>query len=367
MAADTRAHAPDYILFGTTVFLLVLGLFIMASASPVVSNSRFGEEYRLLLRQFAGVGVGVCAFLAVWNIRYTTWKIYAPILLIVSMVLMALVFVPSIGLELKGAKRWINLGIVSIQPSEIFKITFILYLAAWLEAKRKHIASVYAGLIPFALMLGVVGSLFILQPDIGTLGVLALTSLLVFFIGGGRLSHIGVLIALGIAALAVIIIVQPYRKDRLTVFLNPDADTQGIGYQLNQALIAIGSGGIFGRGFGMSRQKFNYLPEPAGDSIFAIYGEEFGFVGSIVLVTAFLVLFWRGMRISARAPDTFGKLFAAGLTLLIIVQAFTNIAAISGVLPLTGLPLTFISFGSTALVVHLASMGILMNISRYTI
>lgn len=367
MAEHTRAHAPDYILFGTTIFLLVLGLFVMASVSPVISKSRFGEEYHLLLRQFVGMGVGSAFFFISWNIRYTIWKTYAPVLLVLSLGLMVLVFVPSIGLELKGAKRWVNLKIVSIQPSEIFKVTFIMYLAAWLEAKRRSIASVYTGLIPFALMLGTAGILFILQPDVGTLGVLVLTSLLVFFIGGGRLSHISMLIGLGMIALAVIIVIQPYRKDRLAVFLHPEADTQGIGYQLNQALIAIGSGGIFGRGFGMSRQKFNYLPEATGDSIFAIYGEEFGFIGSMVLIAAFLVLFWRGMHISARAPDTFGKLLASGITLLIVLQAFTNIAAISGVLPLTGLPLTFISFGSTALVVHLASMGILMNISRYTI
>lgn len=367
MAGDTRAHAPDYILFGVTIFLLVLGLFVMASASLVISSTRFGSEYHLLLRQFVGVGVGALLFYATWRIRYTVWKSCAPLLLILSLVLMVMVFLPATGLEFKGAKRWVDFKIISIQPSEIFKLTFVMYLAAWLEAKRRAVAHVYAGLLPFALMLGIVSALFVLQPDIGTLGVLVLTSLLLFFIGGGRVSHIALLITLGIIALAIVVAMQPYRKDRLMVFLHPDEDTQGIGYQLNQSLIAIGSGGAIGRGFGMSRQKFNYLPEPAGDSIFAIYGEEFGFAGSMVLITAFLILFWRGMRISSRAPDGFGKLLAAGITLLIIVQAFINIAAISGVLPLTGLPLTFISFGSTALVIHLASMGILMNISRYTV
>ena len=177
--------------------------------------------------------------------------------------------------------------------------------------------------------------------------------------------QIGLLFVLGVATLGILIYLQPYRIDRLAVFLDPNTDPQGIGYQLNQGLIALGSGGFFGRGFGMSRQKFNYVPEAAGDSIFAIFGEEFGFIGSMGLMGLFVVFFWRGMRIALRAPDSFGRILAAGITLLVVVQAFTNIAAISGLVPLTGIPLAFISYGSSALIMNLVAVGILLNISKY--
>ncbi len=313
MAGRRRAHAPDYILLAATGFFMVLGLLTIASASLVLSSTRFGEAYYFLSRQAVGVGVGIAALIAGWHIRYTLWRTMAAPLLVASLALMALVFMPSLGLELKGARRWVDIGVLSLQPGEIVKLSFIIYLAAWLEAKRKKVGTLMSGLLPFFVMLGIVSIFFILQPDIGTLGVLAAVSLLIFFIGGGRLAQIGLLLLVGFLALGMLTYAQPYRKDRLTVFLNPQTDTQGIGYQLNQALIAIGSGGFIGRGFGMSRQKFNYLPEVAGDSIFAVFGEEFGFLGSMVLVAAFLIFFWRGIRISARAPDMFGKLLAAGI------------------------------------------------------
>ncbi|PJE64141.1 MAG: putative lipid II flippase FtsW [Candidatus Ryanbacteria bacterium CG10_big_fil_rev_8_21_14_0_10_43_42] len=364
--SSTHQHQPDYILLGTTVLFVIVGLFIIASASPILGSSRFGEEYYYLSNQAIGAGIGVVALILGSKIRYQYWKKLAPVLLIGALFMMILVFIPNIGLELKGASRWIKVGPITIQPAEITKLAFIIYLAAWIETKKKDIASFSMGFLPFLVMLGIVSVFFVLQPDIGTLGILVITSILLFFIGGGRMSQIALLLLLGVAVLGLIIYFQPYRRDRLAVFLHPKEDTQGIGYQLHQGLIAIGSGGIFGRGFGMSRQKFNYVPEPAGDSIFAIFGEEFGFIGSVILTAMFLIFFWRGMRISARAPDGFSHTLAAGITLLIIVQAFTNIGAITGLLPLTGLPLTFISFGSSALIMNLASVGILMNISKYT-
>lgn len=349
-----------------TGILVLVGLFMVASASPGIGANRFGEAYFFLKNQLIGVAVGSIAFLLGWRIKYTFWKKTAPFVLIASLLLMALVFVPGIGVELKGAARWIHFGSFSIQPAEITKLAFIVYLVAWLEAKQKEIRSFATGFFPFLVMLGIVSVFFILQPDIGTLGVLAITATLLFFVGGGRFAQISVLFLIGVASLAVLVATQPYRLDRITVFLKPDVDIQGIGYQLNQSLIAIGSGGIFGKGFGMSRQKFNYLPEPTGDSIFAVFGEEFGFMGSVALIGMFLLFAWRGIRIAHYAPDIFGAHLAVGITLLIVVQAFINIAAISGLVPLTGLPLSFISYGSSALVVNLAEVGILMNISKYT-
>lgn len=365
MSGGSSGHKPDYTLLITTGLILLLGLFTMASASLVLANDRFGEAYYFLNRQFVGLCIGIAALLIGWKIKYAFWKKIAPFALVLSIILMILVFVPGIGLELKGAHRWIDFKYATFQPAEFLKLAFVLYLAAWMEAKRKNISSFKFGLLPFICMIGVVALLFILQPDIGTLGVLAITALFLFFLGGGRLTQIGLLLLLGIALLGIVIYMQPYRIDRLTVFLDPEVDPLGIGYQLNQGLIALGSGGFFGRGFGMSRQKFNYVPEAAGDSIFAIFGEEFGFLGSTALVSLFLLFFWRGMRIAARAPDGFGRTLAAGLTLLIVIQALTNIAAISGLVPLTGIPLTFISYGSSALIMSLAEVGILMNISKY--
>lgn len=338
---------------------------MIASASPVIGEARFGEIYFFLKNQLVGVGVGIVAFLVGWRIKYTFWKKIAPLIFIASLILMALVWMPHIGLELKGAARWIELGPITIQPSEIMKLAFIMYMAAWLEAKQKEVKNFSTGFLPFFVMISLVSLFFILQPDIGTLGVLVITATLLFFAGGGKLAQIGILCLIGIVGFAIIVAIQPYRLDRITVFLKPSEDIQGIGYQLNQSLIAIGSGGFWGKGFGMSQQKFYYLPEPTGDSIFAVFGEEFGFMGSIILVLLFLVFSWRGIRI-ANKSDSFGGYLAIGITLLIVIQAFINMAAISGLVPLTGLPLSFISYGSSALVVNLAAVGILMNISKYT-
>ncbi len=361
-----RVHSSDFTLFVVTCILLVVGIFMIASASPIIGAARFGEVYFFLKNQLVGAGVGIAAFLAGWRIPYAFWKKTAPLMLVASLFLMALVFVPGIGLELKGAARWIEFGPVTIQPSEITKLAFIIYIAAWLEAKQKEVKKFSTGFLPFLIMLGVVSLFFILQPDIGTLGVLAITATLLFFAGGGKLAQIGVLCLIGIIGFGIIVFLQPYRLDRIMVFLRPMEDIQGIGYQLNQSLIAIGSGGFWGKGFGMSQQKFYYLPEPTGDSIFAVFGEEFGFIGNTILIMLFLVFSWRGIRIANRAHDFFGSYLAVGITLLIVIQAFINMAAISGLVPLTGLPLSFISYGSSALVMNLAAVGILMNISKYT-
>ena len=361
-----RAHSPDYTLMIITGILALVGIFMVASASPVIGETRFGEAYFFLKNQITGMLIGIAAFFICWHIKYTYWKRLAPLILIASLVLMALVFVPGIGIELKGAARWIQVGPFTIQPAEITKLAFIVYVAAWLEAKQKYVRNFSTGFIPFLILLSAVSLFFILQPDIGTLGVLAITAILLFFAGGGKLAQITILCLIGIVSLGFIVFLQPYRLDRITVFLQPDHDTQGIGYQLNQSLIAIGSGGFWGKGFGMSQQKFQYLPEPIGDSIFAVFGEEFGFIGNIGLILLFLLFSWRGIRIANHAPDVFASYLATGITLLIVIQAFTNMAAIIGLVPLTGLPLTFISYGSSALIAHLAAVGILMNVSKYT-
>lgn len=359
-------NTVDKPLFYTTLILLVGGLLILASSSMVLSQKNAGTIGYYALRQllFGGAG-GIILLIFTANIPYYFWKKISIPFLIFSLILLALIFIPELSRSFGGAKRWLQFGPISFQPSELLKLSFIMYLASWLDARREAVASVSYGLIPFALMLAIIGMFLVMQPDIGTLGVIVATAGILYFLGGGRISQIMTLSLFGLSIFYFLIQIAPYRLARILVFLNPGTDPQGTGYQITQALIAIGSGGFNGLGFGKSLQKYNYLPEPMGDSIFAIFSEELGFIGVILLVTLFAFLFWRGLAIAKNAPDNFGKLLAAGISISIMVQAFINMAAISGLLPLTGIPLPFISYGSTSLIMTLMSIGILLNISKH--
>ncbi len=355
----------DRVLFGVVGFLVIFGLLILASASMGYSIQKFGNPYRSIVHQLVfGVGVGVFLFWTGLKIPISWYKRWAPHLLVISIALLLLVFVPKIGFSIGGARRWIHVGPFSFQPSELLKLTVVVYLAAWMHSRQKEISSFTLGFIPFLLITGIVSIFLYREPDIGTLGVIALTSLGIFLLGGGRASQAAVAVLLGIVILAIIIAAEPYRRDRFFVFLNPDTEIQGRGYQMYQARIAIGSGGLFGRGLGLSRQKYSYLPEPMGDAIFAVYAEEFGFIGIAVLLSAFFFLFIRGMLVAARTHDSFARLFAAGIAFLVISQVIINVGALSGVIPLTGIPLPFVSYGGTALAFLLFEMGILLNISK---
>lgn len=247
----------------------------------------------------------------------------------------------------------------------MLKLSLILYLAAWLESRGERIKDFFEGLAPFVMIISLISFLLIKQPDMGTLGVIILIAISMFFVSGSKISHILAMGAAGLGLLFVLIKTESYRMSRFLVFLHPEFDPQGVGYQINQALLAIGSGGLFGVGLGHSIQKFNYLPEPVGDSIFAIIGEELGFVGAIVLIIFFVILAMRGLKIAKNAPDTFSRLVAAGIVSWIFFQAFINIAAISGVVPLTGIPLPFISYGGTSIIFLMIGAGILLNISKH--
>ena len=301
------------------------------------------------------------------KVDYHFWKKMAVPFFFVSMVFLVLVFVPGIGSKVYGASRWIQLGPFSFQPSEMAKLAIILYLAAWLESRgAQRIKDLFEGVIPFLAIMGLVGFLIIKQPDTGTLGVIVLTSIAIFFISGAQLKHLATLGGIGFCTLWLLVKLEPYRFDRIVSFQNPASDPQGIGYQIMQALIGVGSGGIFGVGLGNSRQKFNYLPEPVGDSIFAVIGEELGLIGSVILIILFVVLALRGLKIAKNAPDGFGKLVATGITMWIIFQAFINISANVGLVPFTGIPLPLISYGGTSMIFIMAAVGILLNISKQT-
>jgi len=361
------SNAPDKIFLGTVIVLVLAGLFILASASMGLLARGVPDFFRTISHQILlGIILGLLLLFIASRINYKLWKKYALPFFIFTFFLTLLVFAPKIGTSIGGAKRWLNLGSFSFQPSELLKFGFLVYLSSWIVSRKSEIKSFKFGFLPFLMIIAFVGLLLILEPDIGTLGVIALVSLILFFLGGGRIAQIALLIILGLGLLALLAFLEPYRMNRILTFFNPGNDPTGISYQLRQSLIAIGSGGIFGRGFGMSVQKFNYLPEPIGDSIFAVFGEEFGFAGSALLIGLFLFFLYRGFKISLNAADDFGRLLGAGIVTLIVVEAFLNIAAMVGVVPLTGIPLIFVSKGGSALAVTLAEIGVLLNISRYS-
>lgn len=357
----------DTIFLVSIVALIFFGIFVLTSASLNISSLKFGQPYYYISHQMLlGIIPGAFFFLFASKFHYKRWKNFSLPLMIGAVILMILVFVPFFGFYHGGARRWISFLGFSFQPSEFLKFAFIVYLAAWLESRSKEISSFKFGLLPFSIMSGFAASFLILQPDIGTLLVLLLTVFSLFFISGGKLKQIALLVFLIIALLPVLIYYKPYLYSRITVFLNPSHDITGIGYQLNQALTAIGSGGILGKGFGLSFHKLGLLPEVLGDSIFAVLAEELGFVGGIIAISLFLFVFFRGIYIVKRAPDVFGYLLGGGIILLITYQVLINLAAITGLMPLTGIPLSFISYGGSALAMMMGEVGILLNISKYT-
>jgi cell division protein FtsW len=253
---------------------------------------------------------------------------------------------------------------MSVQPSELLKLAFVIYLAAWFSNSKNKAESLSRGFAPFAILTAVVGALLLKQPDTDTFLICVFAGLAIYLSAGGRWSHIFIIGAIGVAGLAVVAYERPYVMSRITTFLHPSDNSLGSGYQIQQSLIAIGSGGIFGRGFGQSVQKFNYLPEPIGDSIFAVAGEEFGFLGTVGLVFLFVFFAFRGLKIAAKTTDNFGRLLVVGIVIMIVSQAFVNMGAMVGVLPLSGITLPFVSHGGTALFATLAESGIILNISR---
>lgn len=359
---------PDYVLASVAGILIILGLIILTSVSTVISQEKFGYPNFYLMRHIL---YGILPGLILGYLAYRTplefWKKQAPILLLISLFLMILVFFPKIGINSGGASRWINLGITSFQPSELLKIAFILYLAAWLPSLReKTKKNLSKTLLAFLIVIGIIGSLLVLQPNVSTLGIIIICGILMYFLMGMPVRHALGIIASITAIFAILIKIAPYRMERILVFLNPNLDPMDKSYQLKQALIAIGSGGIFGKGLGMSIQKFGFLPEPMADSIFAIFSEETGLAGGLIIVSLFLIFAWRGLKIVKKSTNSFQRLACAGITFWITIQAFVNIGSTVGILPLTGIPLPFISYGGSAITAELVGVGILLNISKHS-
>lgn len=349
-----------------TVVLVIIGFFIFTSASlGLLARSGATLSSVALNQLLFGVIGGSLALFAMSTIHYRNLRQYAFYIFFGTILLTLLVFVPHIGFEHGGATRWIKIGSFTLQPAELLKIGFVIYMATWLSGMHHKIKTFTYGTLPFLAFLGVTGVLLLLQPDTDTFLIMASAALAMFITAGGRFRDVLVMGIGGILLVAVLAFSRPYIMDRITTFIDPASDPQGAGYQIKQSLIAIGSGGVLGRGYGQSIQKFEYLPEPIGDSVFAVYAEEFGFIGSIVLILLFTFFALRGYRIAVNAHDPFGMLLVIGLITLIIAQTFLNMAAMLALAPLSGLPLPFISHGGTALFVTLASVGIILSVSRY--
>lgn len=360
-----KIKPPDYFLFSLVIAICVFGLIMLTSAGSVIGFQKFDDSYFFVKRQLVSCIVGLAAMFFMMNVDYRLLRKYSVPLLAISLLLLVLVLIPGVGSSYLGGSRWIVIGGFVFQPSELVKLTFIIYLASWLVSQKERGAtSAKQSLIPFITLVGLVAGLIILQPDMGTMSVIAVIAGMMYFVSGANVKHILGLFAGGIGFFFLLILVEPYRAGRLSIFLNPGSDVRGLGYHIQQALIAIGSGGIFGVGFGKSRQKFNYLPESATDSIYAVIAEELGLVFALFIIAAFVMLFLRGMKIARNAQDMFGKLLVTGIICWFTLQALMNIGALSSLIPLTGIPLPFVSYGGSSLILCLAAVGVVLNVSR---
>lgn len=353
-------------MLASTLLLLAIGVVMVYSASAVTAFHDYGDPYYYLKRQLIFAVLGIIGMFTLMNVDYWVWKKAAKILLIACFVLLVIVLIPGIGVVRGGARSWLGIGSLGIQPSEFMKLAMILFIAKMLSEDSGRIRSFLRGLLPPLGLAGLAFGLIMLQPDLGTGAVLLGASLMVIYAAGARLVHLGALALVGVAGFVGLILAAPYRLQRITAFLDPWADPLGAGYQSIQSLYAIGPGQLVGLGLGMSRQKYNYLPEPQTDFIFSIVAEELGFIGGCTVLLLFLLLVWRGMRTAITAPDSFGSLLAVGIVGVITVQVVINIGVVIGLLPVTGITLPLISAGGSSLTLILSAIGILLNISRYS-
>lgn len=355
----------DKIFVLSVALLTFLGFIIFTSASLGLL-ARDGVDFdTVTIKQLIGLFFGCIAFFIMSKTNYKLLKKYSFYIFIGAIFLNLLLFIPGLAVSHGGASRWMNLGFVTIQPSEFLKIAFIIYFSAWLSGVKEKVFNIKYGIIPYFVILGILGLILLGQSDTDTLVVIAGTGIIMLFVAGARVKDIIILCLVLVTLLGVVVAVRPYARQRVMTFFNQSSNPQGSGYQIQQSLIAIGSGGFYGRGFGQSIQKFNYLPEPIGDSIFAVQAEEFGFIGSFGLIILFLFFLFKSIKISIRIEDDFGRLTVLGIAILIIIESFMNISSMLGIIPLSGMPLLFVSHGGTALVITLGAVGIIANISKY--
>lgn len=356
----------DRVFLMLVITLALAGLAIFSSATlGLLARESSSVSQDILLQTGLGFGFGFFAFFIARIIPLARVKLFAPYLYVASLIFTLMVFIPSIGFSAGGATRWIDLGFTTVQPAEFLKIGFVLMLAWWLAPRARQLGNMKKGLLPFIALLSVPSAILLAQPNTSTTLLLLATGTVMYFVAGAPWRDFGILAIGVVLALVVIISVRPYVLERVKTFIDPSANSLGSGYQIQQALIAIGSGGVLGRGFGQSVEKFNYLPEPDGDSVFAVFAEETGFIGALILLGLFVALSARGIVIAGNSAELFGGLIAIGFSFLIIFQAFINIGAMLSIIPLTGLPLPFISHGGTALAATLLMCGFILNVAAH--
>lgn len=360
-----RPKLPDFVIFFAIIALLGLGVIMVYSSSAVSAYVNFDDSYYFLKRQLIWASLGVIAMLFTMNIDYHVWRKLAKPILFFTVFLLFLVLVPGLGKVVNGARRWLGFGSLYLQPSEIAKLSMVLFCATSLARNQDKITSFTKGIMPHLAILLLIFGLILKEPDLGTALAIGATVFILLFSAGAKVAHLASLTITGVLGIIAAILVEPYRLKRLIAFSDPWADPLNTGYHIIQSLYAIGSGGLFGVGLGRSREKFLYLPEPHTDFIFAILGEELGFIGTVTVIVLFFLFAWRGYKVAISAPDVYGSMLAAGLTTMVTIQALMNIAVVTASMPVTGIPLPFLSFGGSALIFTLAGVGILLNISRY--
>lgn len=358
----------DYNLLMIVTILLAIGIVMVFSASSVSAYFRMGDPYYFLKRQLLWGALGYVVMIFFMNYDYWKLKKFSNITLLITICLLVAVLIPGIGIEINEAKRWIGFGGLTIQPSEIAKIGIVLYMSTSLENGGKDkLNNFFKGLVPYLVLLGVIFILIVMEPNLSTAGIILIVGLVILYTAGAKISHIVFLVFSGVGLAASLIASNAYKhwQERIFGFLDPWSDVSDTTFQIVQSLYALGSGGLFGTGLGKSREKLLYLPEPQNDFIFSIIGEELGFIGASIIVVLFIALIIRGLRIAARSQDLFAVLMATGITSLIGIQALMNIAVVTSSMPVTGVPLPFISAGGSSMVFTMAGVGILLNISRY--
>lgn len=364
-------HRPDYSISLITFLLVGAGLIIIYSIGSIVKFNVTGgrvDQNTYFNTQLLSLAIGTIGWVIASKLKYDFWKKIALYLFIASIITMLLVMIPALSMEAKGATRWLKLGPVNFQPVEFFKLSLILVIATWAERYKDKITSIVYGFLPFLFIVGLASVLIILlQRDMGSAMIVMAICFSMYFIAGSSIWLFVTSVFAAIIAFITLIIVEPYRFARFTTFIKKTDDISGAGYHINQALIALGSGGILGRGMGKSLQAYGYLPESINDSVFAIIGEQFGLIGTLCITILFMLLIYRFIVICLSAPDMYARLVSVGITCWIGFQALINITAMLGVIPLTGVPLPLISYGGTSMVFSLVAIGIIQNISKYTI
>lgn len=364
---DKKRRQFDYLLLFAVLGLLAVGTVVVFSASATAALQITGTPYYFVERQLMWAVLGLVVMIVAARYDYWHYQKWALPLFGVSMVLLVAVLIPHIGISINGSRRWLGAGSLQVQPSELAKIGMIFLFARLFTLNQDRLKSFWHGIVPHLAIAVVIFVLVLAEPDLGTTVAIAGTFFVMLFVAGARKRHLGALFASALPALGIVIAIEPYRLQRIVAFTNPWKHAQGSGFHTIQGLLALGSGGIFGLGLGYSRQALGYLPESYTDFIFAVLGEELGLLGAVGVVILFMIVAWRGYRIAMQAPDLFSSLLATGFTTMIAIQAAINIGVVTATLPVTGITLPFISYGGSSLVLSLAGVGVLLNISRHTI